>query len=161
MVLGTESFLLHSPCSSYRPGGYAATARDRVSARTVTVLLNSSKFASGYRPDFVSSRIPVAHTRCSLIKFAIPLLHVSDSSLARAFYCDKLGFRHEFSHRADDTKPDPCYMGLTRDGVWLNLSSFSGDGVSGGVVNLIVDDVDSLHAEFVAKGSRIDVAPVD
>ena len=77
-----------------------------------------------------------------MIKFAIPLLHVSDSSLARAFYCDKLGFRHEFSHRADDTKPDPCYMGLTRDGVWLNLSSFSGDGVSGGVVNLIVDDVD-------------------
>ena len=52
-------------------------------------------------------------------------------------------------------------MGLTRDGVWLNLSSFSGDGVSGGVVNLFVDDVDSLHAEFLAKGVRIDVAPVD
>lgn len=96
-----------------------------------------------------------------MIKFAIPLLHVSDSSTASAFYCDKLGFRHEFSHRADDAKPDPCYMGLTRDGVWLNLSSFSGDGVSGGVVNLFVDDVDSLHAEFLAKGVRIDVAPVD
>jgi uncharacterized glyoxalase superfamily protein PhnB len=52
-------------------------------------------------------------------------------------------------------------MGLTRDGVWLHLSSFSGDGVSGGVVNLLVEDVDGLHAGLVAKGVRIDTGPVD
>lgn len=51
-------------------------------------------------------------------------------------------------------------MGVARDGVWLNLSSFSGDGVAGGV-NLLVRDVDVLHAEFVAKGVRIAVEPVD
>ena len=96
-----------------------------------------------------------------MIKVAIPLLHVSNSAAAEEFYCNQLGFRREFAHCADDTKPDPCYMGVSRDGVWLHLSSFSGDGVSGGVANLIVDAVDALHAEFVAKGIRIDVGPVD
>lgn len=96
-----------------------------------------------------------------MIKDAIPLLHVSDSAAAEAFYCDRIGFRREFAYRPDHAKSDPCYMGLTRDGVWLHLSSFSGDGVAGGVANLIVDDVDALHAEFVAKGVRIDTGPVD
>jgi uncharacterized glyoxalase superfamily protein PhnB len=96
-----------------------------------------------------------------MLKLAIPLLRVSDSVAAEGFYCNRLGFRREFAHRADDAKPDPCYMGLTRDGVWLHVSSFSGDGVSGGVVNLLVEDVDALHAELVAKGVRIDTGPVD
>lgn len=96
-----------------------------------------------------------------MLKFAIPLLHVSDTAAAAAFYCDRLGFRREFAHRADEAKPDPCYIGLSRDGVWIHLSSFSGDGISGGVANLLVDDVDTLHAEFVSQGVRIDLAPVD
>ena len=49
-------------------------------------------------------------------------------------------------------------MGISRDGVWLHLSSLSGDGVfSGGVVNFLVDSVDVLHAEFVVKGVQIAV----
>lgn len=96
-----------------------------------------------------------------MIKFAIPLLHISNSNAAENFYCKQLGFRCEFAHRADDAEPDPCYMGLTRNSVWLKLSSFSGDGIAGGVANLIVDDVDTLHAEFVARGVRIDSGPVD
>jgi uncharacterized glyoxalase superfamily protein PhnB len=96
-----------------------------------------------------------------LLKFAIPLLHVSNSVAAEDFYCNRLGFRREFAHRVDDAKPDPCYMGVSRDSVWLHISSFSGDGISGGVANLIVDDVDALHAEFAAKGVPISVGPVD
>jgi catechol 2,3-dioxygenase-like lactoylglutathione lyase family enzyme len=96
-----------------------------------------------------------------VFKLAIPLLHVSNSAAAEDFYCNRLGFRREFVHRVDDTKPDPCYMGLTRDGVWLHVSSFSGDGVAGGVVNLLVDDVDALHAELLANGVHIDTGPVD
>ena len=96
-----------------------------------------------------------------MIKLAIPLLHVSDSAAAEEFYCKRLGFRRDFAHRGDEAKADPCYMGIERDGVWLHLSSFSGDGVSGGVVNLLVENVDTLHAEFVAKGVPIDVEPVD
>jgi uncharacterized glyoxalase superfamily protein PhnB len=96
-----------------------------------------------------------------LFKLAIPLLHVSNSAAAEEFYCKRLGFRREFAHRADDAKADPCYIGLTRDGVWLHVSSFSGDGISGGVVNVIVEDVDVLHAELVEKVVQIDTGPVD
>ena len=96
-----------------------------------------------------------------MLKLAIPVLHVSNSIAAEEFYCKRLGFRREFAHRVDDAKSDPCYMGLTRDGVWLHVSSFSGDGIPGGAVNLIVDDVDALHAELVEKGVRIDTGPVD
>jgi uncharacterized glyoxalase superfamily protein PhnB len=96
-----------------------------------------------------------------MIKLAIPLLHVSDSAAARSFYCDRLGFRLEFAHRAGGLEADPCYMGVSRDGVWLHLSSFSGDGIAGGVANLIVEGVDALHQEFVARSVPIAVAPVD
>ena len=99
--------------------------------------------------------------RCHLLKFAIPVLHVSSSVSAEEFYCNRLGFQRQFAYRLDETKPDPCYMGLTRDRVRLHLSSFSGDGVSGGAVYVAVVDVDSLHAELVAKGVAIDTGPID
>ena len=96
-----------------------------------------------------------------MLKYAIPVLHVSDSAAAEEFYCCRLGFRRDFAYRVDDARANPCYMGLTRDGVWLHLSSFPGDGVAGGVVYLAVEDVDALHAELVAKGVAIDSGPVD
>jgi uncharacterized glyoxalase superfamily protein PhnB len=96
-----------------------------------------------------------------MIKTAIPLLHVASSLSAEDFYCNKLGFRKEFAYRSNDTNADPCYMGISRDGVWLHVSSFPGDGVSGNAANLIVDDVDALHAEFAAKGVGIDLEPFD
>jgi len=96
-----------------------------------------------------------------VIKVAVPLLHVSNAAAAVEFYCNRLGFRLEFSHRPDGVETDPCYMGVSRGGVWMNLSSFSGDGVAGNVVNLMVEDVDAMHAEFVAKGVGIDSGPVD
>jgi catechol 2,3-dioxygenase-like lactoylglutathione lyase family enzyme len=52
-------------------------------------------------------------------------------------------------------------MGLTRDEVSLHVSSFSGDGVSGGVVFLVVKDVDELHEELKAKGIAIELEPTD
>jgi len=94
-------------------------------------------------------------------RLAIPVLHVSSAKAAEDFYCDLLGFRRQFAYRVDESKADPCYMGLARDGAEINLSSFPGDGVCGGVVNFVVDDVDALHAELVAKQVRIDTGPVD
>jgi uncharacterized glyoxalase superfamily protein PhnB len=96
-----------------------------------------------------------------MIRRAIPLLHVSNAASAVEFYASGLGFQLEFEHRPDGVVADPCYMGMSRDGVWINLSSFSGDGVAGGVVNLMVDNVDNLFAEFTAKDVKIDVPPVD
>lgn len=96
-----------------------------------------------------------------MLKLAIPLLHVSNSVEAEEFYCGRLGFRRHFAYRVDDTRADPCFLGLSRDGVWLHLSSFSGDGVAGGVAGFLVDDVDALHAELVARHVPIALAPTD
>lgn len=99
--------------------------------------------------------------RCPLLKLAIPLLHVSDSMQAEEFYCSHLGFHRQFAYRPDDSRADPCYLGLSRDGVLVHLSSFAGDGVAGGVANFLVDDVDVLHAELVAKNVPIALVPTD
>jgi catechol 2,3-dioxygenase-like lactoylglutathione lyase family enzyme len=96
-----------------------------------------------------------------MFKSAIPVLHVSSAAQAEEFYCEKLGFRQQFAYRVDEIRPDPCYMGLRRDGVELHVSSFSGDGAPGGVVFLLVDDVDLLHAELVAKSVPIALEPTD
>jgi len=50
-----------------------------------------------------------------MFRSATPLLHVSNSATAQRFYCDQLGFRLEFAHRANQQLADPCYMGLSRD----------------------------------------------
>ena len=96
-----------------------------------------------------------------MFKSAIPIIHVSSSASAEGFYGERLGFRREFVVRFDESKPDPCYMGFKRDGVRLHVSSFPGDGVSGGAVYLFVEDVDALHAELVAKGVLIALEPTD
>jgi uncharacterized glyoxalase superfamily protein PhnB len=96
-----------------------------------------------------------------MLKSAIPVLHVSNSTAAVQFYCQGLGFQQTFAYRPDETRADPCYMGFVRDGVLIHVSSFPGDGVAGGVVNFLVEDVDSLHAEFLRNGVPIELAPTD
>lgn len=95
-----------------------------------------------------------------MIKLAIPLLHVSNSAAAEESYA-RLGFRTQWACRVDEALPDPCYMGVMRDGVTLHVSSFAGDGMARGVVYLLADDVDALHEELVARGVPIDLAPTD
>jgi catechol 2,3-dioxygenase-like lactoylglutathione lyase family enzyme len=96
-----------------------------------------------------------------VIKVAVPVLHVAGAEARKEFYCNKLGFRLEFAHRGDSALAGPCYMGMYLDGVWIHLSSFSRDGVAGGVVTFLVDSVDTLHAEFVSQGVAIHVEPID
>jgi uncharacterized glyoxalase superfamily protein PhnB len=99
--------------------------------------------------------------RQRVLKLCIPVLHVSSSAEAEAFYCDALGFERQFAYRVDPQRPDPCYMGLNRDEAWLHVSSFSGDGVPGGVAYIVVDDVDALCREFESKGVTIELTPTD
>lgn len=95
-----------------------------------------------------------------MVKYAIPVLHVSSSAAAEAFY-RQLGFDRRFAYRPDETRADPCYMGVSREGVWLHLSSFSGDGVAGNVVYMCVEDVDGMHVELTQKNVPIHLAPVN
>ncbi len=96
-----------------------------------------------------------------MLKVSIPVLAVKSIASAEAFYCGKLGFERRFEFRIDESLPDPCYMGIERDGVFLHLSSFSGDGKPCSVAYIVVDDVDALHAELVSKGVPIACGPVD
>jgi uncharacterized glyoxalase superfamily protein PhnB len=96
-----------------------------------------------------------------VLKKAIPVLHVASSAAAEEFYCRRLGFKQTFAYRPHAETPDPCYMGLERDGAQLHLSSFSGDGISGGVVFIVADDVDALHDEFISHGAAIDLPPTE
>jgi uncharacterized glyoxalase superfamily protein PhnB len=96
-----------------------------------------------------------------MFKRAIPVLHVSSSASAEEFYCNQLGFSQKFAYRFNDTKPDPCYMGLTRDEIDLHVSSFSGDGVAGGVVFIVVADVDELYRDLIEKKVEISLPPTD
>ncbi len=96
-----------------------------------------------------------------MIKLAIPVIQVTSSAAAEQFYSDLLGFNLQFATPADRNKPDPCYMGFSRDEVMIHVSSFPGDGVSGGVALLLVEDVDRLYAEFLAKGVPVAMAPTD
>jgi len=89
------------------------------------------------------------------IQVAIPLLHVSNVGRAVDFYTNKLGFALQFVNGRGPGLADPCYCGVARDGVWIHLSSNSGDGVAGAATLLVVDDVDALHAEFAAKGAPV------
>ena len=95
-----------------------------------------------------------------MINLAIPVLHISDPVLAENFYCGQLGFTKGFEYRPFGEN-GPCYMGIARDGVSLHLSSFSGDGVAGNAVVLIVENVDELYKEYNQKGIRIDLPPTD
>jgi len=86
-----------------------------------------------------------------MLKAAVPEIHVTTSVAAKDFYSNRLGFTCVRSWRPDETKDDPCYMAFVRDGVWLQVTSFK-DGTLGTSVYVYVDDIDALHAEFVAKG---------
>jgi len=57
---------------------------------------------------------------------------------AEDFYCKRLGFRGNSPIAWDDAKADPCYMELDAAMVCGCTLVVSGDGISGGAVNLIV-----------------------
>lgn len=95
-----------------------------------------------------------------MFKQAIPVFHVASSAAAEEFYCDKLGFRREFTYRPGN-ESDPCDIGLVRDEARLHLSSFRDDAAPGGLAYLLVDDVDKLHEELVRKGVVVDTPPTD
>ena len=96
-----------------------------------------------------------------MLHHAIPLLHVSAAARAEAFYCGQLGFTLSFANPVGNTGTDPCYLGIRRDGAELHLSSFPGDGTAGGVVNIVLDEVDALHRELRARRVPIDLPPVN
>ena len=52
-------------------------------------------------------------------------------------------------------------MGLTKEGIWLHVSSFDGDGVIGAVASFAVNDIDILFEELKANNVEIKLEPFD
>jgi catechol 2,3-dioxygenase-like lactoylglutathione lyase family enzyme len=94
-----------------------------------------------------------------MLRFSIPTFRVSASRRAESFYCGKLGFRLDAAHRGTDD--DPCYLGVSRDGVLLHLSSLAGEGPGWSSARIVCDDVDALHREFTSRNVAIHIAPVN
>lgn len=92
---------------------------------------------------------------------AIPVIPVTDSARAREFYCDRLGFTHEWTYHPHEGQADPAYMGLQWDDAFIHLSSFGGDGRQKTVVVLAVTDVDALHQELLDRGTPVALEPTD
>ncbi len=92
-----------------------------------------------------------------MFETAIPVIHVVNSVAAEEFYCKRLGFKLLSSWRPSETAMDPCYMTMSRDAARLHVTSFK-DGMVGAWTSttfIYVDDVDTLHAELLAKGVTV------
>jgi catechol 2,3-dioxygenase-like lactoylglutathione lyase family enzyme len=92
-----------------------------------------------------------------MFKVALPILGVSSSARAEAFYCEKLGFKRIYAYRPDPSKSDPCWLGVQRDGAQIVLSSFAADGPPGTrSVQIYVEDIARVHHEFATAAVRIE-----
>jgi uncharacterized glyoxalase superfamily protein PhnB len=96
-----------------------------------------------------------------MITSAIPVIAVSDSARAEDYYCRVLGFEKMFAYPADATRPDPRYVGIARDGVWLHLQSYKPERAGMTDAFLWVADVDGLHDELAARGAIVQLPPTN
>jgi len=96
-----------------------------------------------------------------MIKSAIPVIAVSDSARAEDYYCRVLGFQKMFAYPPEATRPDPRYLGVARDGVWLHLQSYKPERAGMTDAFLWVADVDRLHDELSARGAVVLLPPTN
>ena len=66
-----------------------------------------------------------------------------------------------FAYPLEASKPDPRYLGVARDGVWLHLQSFKPERAGMTDAFLWVADVDLLHDEFAARGAVVQLPPTN
>jgi uncharacterized glyoxalase superfamily protein PhnB len=98
-----------------------------------------------------------------VLKSATPILFVRDVPASAAFLRDTLGFAIDFLHGTP-----PFYGAVSRDGACLHLrfvhapvfSESAAREESLIVATIETDDVDTLYAEFQARGAVIAQAPV-
>ena len=96
-----------------------------------------------------------------MIISAIPVIAVSDSARAEDYYCRVLGFQRMFAYPPEGTKPNPRYLGVARDGVWLHLQSYKPERAGMTDAFLWVVDVDRLHEELSSRGAVVLLPPTN
>lgn len=66
-----------------------------------------------------------------------------------------------FAYPVDAAKPDPRYIGVARDGVWLHLQSYKPERAGMTDAFLWVDDADGLHHEVSVRGAVVQLPPTN
>jgi uncharacterized glyoxalase superfamily protein PhnB len=79
-----------------------------------------------------------------------PQLRMTDWVRTRRFYVDGLGFEVDWEHRFEENFP--VFAQLTRNGLSLFLTEHAGDCQVGGAAYFVVDDVDTLFEDILARG---------
>lgn len=79
----------------------------------------------------------------------VPILRMFDHAIARAFYCDFLGFDWEWQHQFE--KDLPVYAQVELNGCVLHLSEHYGDATPGSGVMIVVADLNSYRLGLLAK----------
>lgn len=86
------------------------------------------------------------------IESATPVLDISDWNTAKTFYCEKLGFAVDWAYQPNASSVNPAYLGLSREGACIEVSSFPGSAVFANSVVSDVRDVNELFQEFQKNG---------
>ena len=79
----------------------------------------------------------------------VPILRMYDVAATIRFYVDYLGCSLDHQDGEGDR---PVYLGVSRDGMELHLSSHHDDGTPGTAVLVVVRNIDALHAELQQRG---------
>jgi len=79
----------------------------------------------------------------------VPILRMFDVAATIRFYVDYLGCSLDHQDGAGDR---PVYLGVSRGGMELHLSSHHDDGTPGTAVLVVVRNLDALHAELHQRG---------
>ena len=87
----------------------------------------------------------------------VPALRITDYERSKAFYVKGLGFTVDWEHRFEPHFP--VFMSIVRDGMQLYLSEHTGDCKVGGLVHLLIPDVDAWYLEFQNRNVIVTEAP--
>src|SRR5262245_35342152 len=91
------------------------------------------------------------------IQRVVPALRITNYQRSKSFYVEQLGFRVEWEHRFEPHFP--VFMAVVRDGMQIYLTEHSGDCQVGGLVHLVIENVDVWHREFESRGVRLTELP--
>lgn len=78
-----------------------------------------------------------------------PILRIFDEAKAKEFYVDFLGFQVNWEHRFQPGMP--LYLQVSKGDCVLHLSEHHGDCSPGSAMRIETDELDSFHAELLAK----------
>ena len=97
-----------------------------------------------------------------MLMSAIPVIAVSNSAYnPKITIAESSDSKKKFAYRPDPAKQDPCYMGVSRDNVWMHLQSFKTDRAGKTDAFIWVADVDEVHKELSSRGAAIQLPPTN